>query len=450
MQDVRERFPLNTFTADHVAGLDGPDWLRSRRREAFEAFSALALPSEKEEVWRYSPIDELNLDRYQPARVGAALDSGGEAFFERFSGNLEERSALCIVHNGQVLSCERDLPTGAALGGVSSVPGSQELIGSVLDGGDALVRLNDAFFTDAVVIDIADGVEVTRPIVILHWCDGEADGVLPAPTTFARTAVRLGKGSSVSVVEVIAGPSAEQRSLALPVGEFSLGAGSRLAHVSLQVMGLGAWHLGRVNASVGRDASLSTFSVGLGGSYDRMRTDAVVEGTGGSTQIRSAYLGSGTQIHDIRTLQEHAVARTTSDLLCMGAVAECSRSIYSGLIRVRHGAVKTDARQTNHNLVLDPRAHADSVPNLDIEENDVRCSHASTVGPVDADQLYYLESRGIPPDRAERLIVLGFFKDIVEHAPIPSAIDWLHHEVAARLTGTLDSDLDHGAEGNDG
>ena len=131
----------------------------------------------------------------------------------------------------------------------------------------------------------------------------------------------------------------------------------------------------------------------------------------------SAYLGDGTQVHDVRTLQDHAAPRTTSDLLCQGAVAGRSRSVYSGLIRVRRGAVRSDARQTNHNLVLDEGAHADSVPNLDILENDVRCSHASTVGPVDEDQRYYIESRGVAPEVAEGLIVLGFFDAIVDRGP---------------------------------
>ena len=142
-------------------------------------------------------------------------------------------------------------------------------------------------------------------------------------------------------------------------------------------------------------------------------------------------------MHDVRTLQDHLAAHTTSDLLCKGAVAGRSRSVYSGLIRVRHGAVRAEAFQTNHNLVLDRRAHADSVPNLDIEENDVRCSHASTVGPVDEDQRYYLESRGVPPGRAEQLIVLGFFDDIVERSPVPSATGRLRREVGLRLAGAL-------------
>jgi len=120
-------------------------------------------------------------------------------------------------------------------------------------------------------------------------------------------------------------------------------------------------------------------------------------------------------------------------LLCQGAVAGTSRSVYSGLIRVHRGAVRSDARQTNHNLVLDEGAHADSVPNLDILENDVKCAHASTVGPIDEDQRYYIESRGVTPDVAEGLIVQGFFDDIIDRGPIPSVTPLLKREVHARL-----------------
>ena len=135
---------------------------------------------------------------------------------------------------------------------------------------------------------------------------------------------------------------------------------------------------------------------------------------------------------DFRTLQDHRAPRTSSDLLFMGAVADTSHSVYSGLIRVRRGAVKSDAMQTNHNLVLDEGAHADSVPNLDIEENDVKCSHGSTVGPVDEDQRYYLESRGIEPERAEQLIVAGFFDSIADQIPLPGARELVGQALAER------------------
>ena len=239
------------------------------------------------------------------------------------------------------------------------------------------------------------------------------------------------------MVEVFAGPDACQQSLVVPVTELMAAEGASVSYVSLQVLPDAAWSIARLAARGGGASSLRTFTVGLGASYDRIRADVSVDGKDAHSEILSAYLGDGRQVHDIRTLQDHAAPRTTSELLCQGAVAGSSRSVYSGLIRVHRGAVRSDARQTNHNLVLSEGAHADSVPNLDILENDVKCSHASTVGPVDEDQLYYIESRGVEPEVAEGLIVRGFFDAIIDRGPIPEVTSLLGREVHDRLDVAL-------------
>jgi|SRR5581483_9753730 len=221
------------------------------------------------------------------------------------------------------------------------------------------------------------------------------------------------------------------------VTELSAAEGANLSYVSLQTLNESAWFIARLAGLGGRDARVRTFTVGLGAAYDRVRADVRADGKGAQSELLSAYFGDGTQVHDIRTLQDHAAPRTESELLCQGAVSGHSRSVYSGLIRVHRGAVRTDARQTNHNLVLDEGAHADSVPNLDILENDVKCSHASTVGPIDEDQRYYIESRGVAPDMAESLIVRGFFDAIIARGPVPAVSPILRREVHTRLDRAL-------------
>ncbi len=188
---------------------------------------------------------------------------------------------------------------------------------------------------------------------------------------------------------------------------------------------------------LGRDATLQSFTAGLGGRYARVRTDSALVGQAGRTSLLAAYLGTGEQVHDFRTLQDHDAPRTESQLLFKGAVADTARSVYSGLIQIRKGARGSNAMQTNHNLVLSEGAHADSVPNLDIDENDVRCSHASTVGPIDEEQRYYLETRGIAPAVAERLIVLGFFSDLAGRAPFPGVGRWVEDAVQPPHGGPL-------------
>jgi Fe-S cluster assembly protein SufD len=399
----------------------------------------MPLPSEKEEVWRYSPIDALDLDAFSPSASGPVeLGAEAVAVADRWMGDLPDVSAVVLVHNGTPVPGGGRAPRAPGLRIANASAGADHgFLGEVLAGGDALVRLNEAFFPDAVVVEVADGQVVEAPVLVVHWCDGaDGEGSL-APASFPRTVVRVGRGSHVQVVEVVTGAPAAAKGLVVPVIELAVDDGGSLSYVSVQLLGTGAWHIGRIAATVGREATARTFTVGLGGAYDRSRTDATIVGQGGATELRSAYLGTGSQVHDVRTKQEHAAPHTTSDLLCKGAVAGSSRSVYSGLIRVRNGAVRSNAMQTNHNLVLSASAHADSVPNLDIAENDVRCSHASTVGPVDEDQLYYLESRGVPPEQAERLIVQGFFDDIVERSPVQAVVAPLRREVGMRLDGAL-------------
>lgn len=439
---------LNTFTADAAAGLPGPDWLRARRVDAFSDVQTMPLPSEKEEVWRYTPVDQLRLDDFSPVTSPPPNvdDPLASAFLAGVAADLPERSALVSVIEGWPASVEESgLPEGVVIGSVGGLSqsgsGGDHLqpggIGQVLTGGDALVRLNDAFHPDVVVVEVPAGAMVDAPIVIVHWVAGSAGEEGSAPAAFPRTVVRVGRGATAGVVEVVAGAPGTAPGLVVPVTELAAGDGAQLSYLSLQVLGTGAWHIARLAGRAGRDARLQVFTAGLGAAYDRTRTDAISGGPGASTALRSVYLGTGDQVHDVRTLQDHVAPHTTSDLLCKGAVAGRSRSVYSGLIRVRRGAVRTDAFQTNNNLVLDERAHADSVPNLDIQENDVRCSHASTVGPVDEDQRYYLESRGVAPERAERLIVLGFFEDIIERVPVPAAAGRLRREVGLRLADAL-------------
>jgi Fe-S cluster assembly protein SufD len=426
------------FSAEASASLAGPDWLRQRRAVGYEAFSSTPLPSESDEVWRYSPIDELALDDFVPPPPDAPANGApirGVELLAAVRSALGPTSGSVLVHGGRLaLSTLTTADAGGgvfAFGRAEDVAGSRDMLGSVQQGGDALVRLNDAFASEPVFIDVPPGVAVNAPVLVVHWNEPGTSAVFP------RTCVRAAEGAKVSVLEVFAGADGPDRSLIVPVTELSAADGASVSYVSLQVLPDTAWSIARLAARGGRGASLRTFTVGLGGSYDRVRADVSVDGKDARSEILSAYLGEGTQVHDIRTLQDHVAPRTTSELLCQGAVAGRSRSVYSGLIRVHRGAVRSDARQTNHNLVLDEGAHADSVPNLDILENDVKCSHASTVGPIDEDQRYYIESRGVAPELAEGLIVRGFFDAIIDRGPIPEATALLEREVHTRLDAAL-------------
>jgi Fe-S cluster assembly protein SufD len=215
--------------------------------------------------------------------------------------------------------------------------------------------------------------------------------------------------------------------------ELLVGDGASVRYVSVQEHGPRTWQIALQRAHVGRDASLRSSSVALGGEYARLRSESLLAGRGAESDLMAVYFGDGTQMLDFRTLQDHDATNTRSDLLFKGAVEDRAQSVYTGLIRIRPAAQHANAFQTNRNLVLTEGAEARSVPNLEIEADDVKCSHASAVGPIDDDQLYYLATRGVPPAEAERLIVLGFFDDVLERLPLPSLAGPLRRSVVEKI-----------------
>ena len=443
----REAPILPTFTPENAAALPGAPWLVQRRSAAAESFGSSPLPTEKDEVWRYGRIDTLDLERFHLAgsvRPGADTGLSPSARIHTLVDQLGPRSGLVVTIDGVLATLSSSVgDESVSLARATDHAEGADLLGTVLTDPHDFPLLNDAFAIDPVVIDVQPGAAVGDPVVVVHVVSGGA-GV----AVFPRTVVRVGAGATAGVIELVvdadtglmadvptdlltAAGSPPER-LVVPVTELRVEDGASLAYVSIQSLGSATWQLAHQASIIGASASLSSFAVALGGSYARLRTDSALVGDSGASILRAAFIGRDDQMLDFRTLQDHRAPRTSSDLLFMGAVADTSHSVYSGLIRVRRGAVKSDAMQTNHNLVLDEGAHADSVPNLDIEENDVKCSHGSTVGPVDEDQRYYLESRGIEPERAEQLIVAGFFDSIADQIPLPGARELVGQALAER------------------
>ena len=357
---------------------------------------------------------------------------------------LGPRSGLVVTLDGVLATLATTVGDDLlSLGRVIDHTEGGSLLGTVLGDPHDFPLLNDAFAVDPVVVDVRPGATVADPVVIVHVVSGPT-----GTAVFPRTVVRAGEGANAGVIEFVVdadtglladghtdwavGVEAPAERLVVPVTELQVHDDASLAYVSIQSLGPTTWQLAHQASTIGAHASLSSYAVALGGDYVRLRTDSALMGDSGASRLRAAFIGRDDQMLDFRTLQDHLAPRTTSDLLFMGAVAESSHSVYSGLIRVRRGAGKSDAVQTNHNLVLDEGAHADSVPNLDIEENDVKCSHGSTVGPVDEDQRYYLESRGVEPEQAEQLIVAGFFESIADQVPLPGARALVGRSLAER------------------
>ena len=420
---------LSTFTPDLSAALDGPGWLQQRRAAAAAAFGAASLPSTDEEIWRYSRIDELDLADFVPAGPpGPAEPTGGlPAPTRALVDAVAVPAATVVVRNGRVLSTE--LSDGLAAKGVhvgTAGESHADLVGAAVgEAPDAFVSLHDAFLSDPVVVDVPAGVVLPGPVVVVHVTDG--DGV----AAFPHLVVRAGDDSEVAVLEIQA--SGAERALVVPVTEILAGRAARVGHVAVQQLGMATWQLGLQVSQVEAAATLRSTSVGFGGDYARLRTDCRMVGRGATGELDAVFFGEADQTLDFRTFQDHIAPDCTSNLLFKGAVGGRSRSVYTGMIRVGKDARGTNAFQTNRNVKLSDGAWAESVPNLVIENNDVRCSHASTVGPVDEEQRFYLESRGVPSEDAERLIVSGFFDEVLTRLPVGGVAPLLRGAVAGKF-----------------
>jgi Fe-S cluster assembly protein SufD len=416
---------LTTFTADAAKGLPGPAWLREQRLAAAERFASASLPTESEEVWRYSRISELDLDLYAPAPARDPAP-GIPASLQPLVDAAGPRAGLLVLRNGRI--AYQELDSALAAKGVELGVATEGAMGSVAAPVDVFTDLATAFTADAALLRVPRGVVVEQPVLVLHLIDHDGAAVFP------RLVVQAGEASQVTVLDHLSSPH-DTRALVGPVVELDAGDAANVSYLGVQELGPAVWQLGFHASRVGRDATLNSSVVVLGGDYARVRADSKLAGQGGSSNLLAVYFGDGRQMHDFRTMQDHEAPKTTSDLLFKGAVKDAAHSVYSGLIRVRKGARGTVAYQTNRNLVLTDGAHADSVPNLEIEENDVSCSHASAVGPIDEEQRYYLEARGVPTDVAERLIVLGFFDEIIQRTPIAGLRPRLRNLVATKLDG---------------
>ena len=391
------------FTPDAARALGGHEWLAARRVAAAERLADLEWPNAHDEIWRFTPIEDFDLDRFEPR--GAT----------QRSLDVPVLSAG-LASKGVVVGDLRDVDDAEAA----------DWLGTCADASpDAFTVLHDAFLVGGSYVRVPAGVVVDEPLIFEHRSGG--DGL----ASFPHTLVVVGEGADVTVIDRFAAHGAPH--LCDVVIELVVGDGARVRYVSVQEHDATTWQIGLQRAHVGRDASLRSSAVALGGDYARMRTESLLTGTGAESDLLAVYFGDGHQVLDFRTLQDHAAPHTRSDLLFKGAVEDRARSVYSGLVRLREEAQHANASQTNRNLVLTEGASAESIPNLEIEANDVRCSHASAVGPIDDDQRYYLESRGIPPEEAEQLIVLGFFDAVLDRLPVPSLAGSLRRSVERKL-----------------
>ena len=375
---------MPSFTSDVVRSINQAD--TDLRLQAFDRFAAAPFPTAEQEIWRYSRIGELKLDQFNYGSLVTSIE-GADAV---------------VAHDATTAD-------DAAL--------------------DLFSELNRALMTP-ICIRVPAGRAIERPIIITH--ELVADGA----ACFPRLVIDAEPDSEVTVIERFISADGVV-GLIVPVLQIRAQQAARVKYLAINELGSQVWQISNQQSVGERDSTTLLASVALGGDYARVRTHAKLVGQGASTRQVALYFADGHQTHDFRTTQEHIAPKTNSDLLFKGAVTDQSRSVYTGLIKIGPDARGTQAFQTNRNLTLSHGAWAESVPNLEIETNDVKCSHASTVGPIDEEQRFYLESRGIQPEIAERLVVLGFFDEVLGQLPVGD----LRGELRQRIADKLHQDL---------
>lgn len=378
----------------------------ARARAGFDAFDRLGLPSPAEEVWRYVDLD-VDLDS-----MGLAETPGDSDPTDRLRDVLPELAASVRNIDGfttevtgesplTVVSLERARTDHAA---------ALELVTDVDPSTDVFAAAHDAFGRDGVFVHAPTGRAVSQPVYV------DVQAVTPDAMALPQVAILAEDNADVTVV-VHLRSTEDMVSLAVPRILATAGTNARVRVELIQEWGSNTTGIAHVRMTAGRDARVHLAEAGLGGAFSRLRLDVDLEGRGSHAEILGIYFGDGDQTLDYRAFMNHRAPNTTSEMFLKGAVADEAKSVFTGLIRIEPAAQKTNAHQTNRNLVLSDGAEAHSVPNLEILANDVRCGHGSTVGPLDEDQRYYLMSRGLDRQTADRLQVKGFFEEVLARFP---------------------------------
>lgn len=427
---------MNTFTFQAAAELPGPDWLKQHRALKAKSLSDAVVPTPESEEWRYSPIAEFSLDDWRPSltRPDAQIGAQMREFLLQI---VPDVAGLVMCLDGWTIYAW--LSPAAEAAGVRF--GEAMELPQMETNGDMFRLLGEAFSPQPVELVVPAGKAVEGVFVVANDFTGGSTAAFP------WLSVNLGDNSQAKVLDItgldIAGlpvsevasrsnspqsdpgqstPEAAQAQLfTAPLVNLSVGKSAHLRYLNFQNLPQQAWQLASQVAQVDSQATLISSTAALGAGYARQRADTNLIGRGATGDIATLSFAAETQTIDFRMFHSHIAQDTSSNLLFKGAIDDKARSIYTGMIRIGPEARGTNAFQTNRNLKLSDDAWAESVPNLEIENNDVACSHASTVGPVEEEQLFYLESRGVPPDVAEKLIVDGFFDEALRRLSVPEA-----------------------------
>jgi Fe-S cluster assembly protein SufD len=419
-----------------------PEWLRDRKMADLRTYGELPVPdSTSMEDWRRTDLSAFDFDALLPL----SPDPGGPATDASLRANYErggEAGALLVQQPGRQTSVQ--VPAALAAQGVvvstleEAAVTHGELVQRYLEhevipaSAGKFAALNASFWRGGVFVLVPRGVQAELPVWAAFAAgDGGGEGV---QTVLPRTLVVVEDGGSlVFTDEYSAGPALGGR-VSSAVSEVILGDGASIQYLVLQQWPTDVTHVATHRVHLGRDARAELVVAATGAAVSKVYMEVAMMGQGGSARISGLVIGDGAQHFDYQSLQDHFAPNCLSDLLVKGALRDEAVSVYSGLIKIRKDAQHSDAYQANRNLLLSSKARSDSIPKLEIEANDVRCTHGATVGQVDADQLFYLQSRGFSIKEAQDTLVHGFFQPVIDRIALPRVRDQIHEAIDAALT----------------
>lgn len=418
-----------------------PDWLRERKLADLRTYHELPAPdSATMEDWRRTDLSSLDLTALRPVGpdpVGPEPDAALRLNFERGG----ESGALLLQQAGRKTSVR--VPRSLTAQGVvvstleEAALTHRELVRRHLEhevvpaAAGKFAALNAGFWRGGVFVLVPRGVKAEVPVwATFAGGDGSGEGI---ETVLPRTLVVVEEGASlVFTDEYSAGPARGGR-VSSAVTEVILGDGASIQYLVLQEWPEDVTHVATHRVHVGRDARVELVVAATGAAVSKVYMEVAMMGPGGTARISGLVIGDGRQHFDYQSLQDHFAPNCLSDLLVKGALRDEAVSIYSGLIKIRKEAQHSDAYQANRNLLLSGKARTDSIPKLEIEANDVRCTHGATVGQVDAEQLFYLQSRGFSVKDAQDTLVHGFFQPVIDRIALPRVRDQIHEAIDSAL-----------------
>jgi Fe-S cluster assembly protein SufD len=377
------------------------------RADALEAYRSLPLPTTADEHWRFTDLKGFDPDAF--VQNGHPSGTVPETMLQL------ETAGIATVSDAGV-EIER-VPEGITFEALADHPRLGELVGAT----EKFAAHNAALWEHGLLVVVPQGVELERPLYVRI-----------AGATFWRLLVVAEPGARFSLIEEYAS-AGDGEAYSNAVVELFVGEGSKLEYVSLQNLSRETWHFATHHARVERDAELDWIAGGFGSKRGKTWIQNDLAGQGATSRVTGAYFADGEQHLDYDTFQEHMAPNTTSDFAFKGALRDTATAVWRGMIRVERDAQKTNAYQENRNLMLSPSAHAVPIPGLEILANDVRCTHGATVGRVDREQLFYLMARGLSRSEAERLIVRGFFQDVLDRIDLEPVREALAEALEARI-----------------